>query len=96
MKKIKMMVMMMFIAGAVSAQSNDTSFDYFAQMKTVAPSSLIQVEKGASTQGLFCTMSCRNQYIACMAQPDPYNINLDVCRIKRNQCLSFCNGGNAF
>ncbi len=96
MEKIKLMIMMMFLAGAVSAQKSEPAFDYFAQANTPAPSALIKVEQSSTVQGLFCTMSCRNQYNVCMAQPDPYNINLDVCRIKRNQCLSFCNGSNAF
>jgi len=52
-------------------------------------------DKGASTtQGIVCEMFCRNQYNACMAQPDPYNINLDLCRIKLNTCLQlYCNHG---
>lgn len=92
MKKIIIMTLLT-LTGAVTAETSEQGFDYFAQQNKNVASSIILLNNNASTQGSFCTQQCRNEFNQCLAQPDPYNVNLDVCRVYLNMCLRRCGGG---
>ncbi len=75
---------MAFITSASAVNSTNSGF---VLTKANTASSSLFSKSGNQLNFNFCENQCRNEFSACMAQPDPYNINLDICRIKLDNCL---------
>jgi len=92
MKKIFILALLISSVSMAAASKTEFSLDMLSKTSNTS-SSLISV-KDQQINFNWCTYTCRREFSACLAQPDPYNINLDLCRIQLDNCLQIrCNQG---
>lgn len=86
---------MAFVTSASAVNSTNSDF-ILTKASTINASLFSQGDNQINFND--CSYFCMTQFNTCMAQPDPYNINLDLCRIARSACLivrcGHQNGGN--
>ncbi|HHL31684.1 MAG TPA: hypothetical protein ENJ41_03800 [Oceanospirillales bacterium] len=80
----KLLLVFLVMASVSLASAANPGFEL--AKADVAQASLLK-SKGDSQINGWCEVQCRIEFNNCLAQPDPYNINLDICRERLNMCL---------